>query len=98
MRYNFIINPEIEKICEQKAKEEYELAKQIQARWPNQKVDRDYIIQAVKEEIYHKMLIGKPDNIKLSDYAKHGNPAKKAWYELRQRYAEDAVNKVMNGN
>lgn len=98
MGYNFKINPEIEKICEQKAKEVYDLEKKIQARWPNQKVDRDYIIQAVKEEIYHKMLIGKPDNIKLSDYAKHGNPAKKAWYELRQRYAEDAVNKVMNGN
>ena len=40
MRYNFIINPEIEKICEKKAKEEYELAKQIEARWPNQKVSR----------------------------------------------------------
>lgn len=98
MEYGFVINPEIEKICEQKAKEVYDLEKQIQARWPNQKVDRDYIIQAVKEEIYHKMLIGKPDEIKLSDYAKPGNPAKKAWYELRQKYAEDAVNKVMNGN
>ena len=95
MGYNFIINPEIEKICEKKAKEEYELAKQIQARWPNQKVDRDVIIQAVKEEIYHKRLIGKPDEIKLSDYAKPGNPAKKEWYELRQKYAEDAVNKVI---
>ena len=98
MEYGFVINPEIEKICEQKAKEVYDLEKQIQARWPNQKVGRDYIIQAVKEEIYHKMLIGKPDNIKLSDYAKPGNPAKKAWYKLRQKYAEDAVNKVMNGN
>ena len=98
MEYNFVINPEIEKICEQKAKEEYELAKQIEARWPRKTVDKDFIIQRVKEEIYHRGLILKPRNVNMSEFADPKSEVKRAWYDLRAKYAEEAVNKVMEEN
>lgn len=96
MEYNFVINPEIEKICEAKAKEEYELAKQIEAKWPRRTVDREDIVQCVKMEIYHKMLIGKPEDVKMSEFANPKNEVKKAWFALRNKYAEEAVKKVMS--
>lgn len=97
MEYEFIINPEIEKICEAKAKEAYDLEKQIHEMKPSHEIDIEYVVRVVKEEIYHKMLIGKPENIPLREYNKAGSEAKKAWYTLRAKYAEDAVKKVMEG-
>jgi hypothetical protein len=94
--YNFIINPEIEKICEQKAKEEYEIAKQIEARWPKKKIDVEYMVQQVKEEIHHKNLILKPKDVSMSDFVKPDSEVKSAWFNTITKYAEEAVQKVMS--
>lgn len=93
--FNFIINPEIEQVCEQKAKEEFELAKQIEARWPQKKVDIEYLIQTVKEEIHHKRLISKPKDVSMSEFANPKSEVKRAWYALRAEYSENAVKYVM---
>jgi hypothetical protein len=91
----FIIDPDIEKICEKKAKEEYELAKRIEETWPKKIVDRDFIVISVKEEIQHKRLIVvKSGNAK--EFTNPKSELRKTWFALRAKYAEEAVKKVMD--
>jgi hypothetical protein len=93
--YNFIINPEIEMICEAKAKKEYELQKAWKERKPAYEIDVESMIQGVKEEIYHKRLILKPKDVSISEFVNSQSEVRRAWFLLREEYAKKAVEKIM---
>ena len=94
MESKFIISTEIEQICEQKAKEEYEIQKEWNQRNPQHEIDEESMINAVKSMINDKRLI-----VVKKEFTKEfrpGSDLSKLRFSLVYEYAEKAVKTVID--
>ncbi|MDD4440012.1 MAG: hypothetical protein PHS04_18560 [Tissierellia bacterium] len=90
MNDKFVINPEIEKLCEEKAAEEYHLELMWKERKLRHEIDPESIVNSVKSMINEKRLVIVQKGVSPFD-----KEVKQARFAIVRKYAEDAVKKVM---
>lgn len=87
----FVINPEIEKLCDELARKEYNFEKHWkETHKPNHVIDPESIVNSVKSMINEKRLVIVQKGVSPFD-----KEVKQARFAIVRKYAEDAVKKVM---